>query len=116
MDAPLLPGHPGGQQQNGDGLGICLGHAAEAVLRSRAVLHHENAYTLAVGHSRVAIDHMDSGAFLAEHYGPDPGDGRRFQQGLVWDATDELDALHPQDIGDGCDSVHVLLLNYTWST
>ena len=107
MDAPLLPGHASGQQQNGYRLRKRLGHAAEAVLRPRAVLHHEHAHLLAIGHSGVAIHHVDAGAFLPEDDGAYPGDSRRFQKGLVGDAADELNSLHAQDIGYGCDSVHV---------
>jgi hypothetical protein len=76
VDAAPLPCHPGGQEQNGDGFRVGLGHAAKAVFGPWAILHHEDANPVAIGDAGIAVDHVDPGTFLPEDDRPNPGNGR----------------------------------------
>ena len=107
MDAALVAGHAGGQQEDGHRLGVGLGDAAEAVFSAGAVLHHEDANLLAVGGAGVAVHHVNAGDLLAEDHRADSGDGGSLQQRLVGHAGDELHALHPQYVGDCGNSIHL---------
>src|SRR4030095_6741112 len=106
VDATPLSCHASRQEQNGDGFGISLGHAAKAVFCPWAILHHEDANALAIGDPGIAVDHVNAGPFLTKDNSPNAGNSRSLQQRLIWDAPNKVHALHTQDIGNGSHTIH----------
>src|SRR5262249_42798153 len=72
----------------------------------RAILHHEDANAVAIGDARIAVNHVDPGAFLPEDDGPNIGNGRSLQQRLIRDAANKVHPLPTQDLGNGGHPIH----------
>jgi hypothetical protein len=91
------------------GFRIGLRHAAESVLRARALLHGKDADTVAAGDTAQRIGHVHTGAFLTHQDRPDASLGRRFDHTVARIADEIGDALTAHDLGDGSTDFHVSL-------
>ena len=96
----------GREDDHRDGFGESLGHAAERVLGSRALLHGEDANAVAAGHASQRVGHMDAGAFLAHQDGPYTGLGDRLDNAVARIADEIFDAFASQNLGDRRTDLH----------
>jgi hypothetical protein len=95
-----------GQKQHRDAVGECCGDAGKGVLGSWAVLHHEDAGGLAVGHTRKAIRHVNADPLLAADDRADSGGDGILDQGRGWEAEECRYALTLKDLNDGICAFH----------
>ena len=94
------------EHEDGHGVGVGLGDAAEGIFGAGAILGKEDADLVAVGDPGKAVSHVHTGAFLATHDGSDAGDGRRLDQRVGRHDGDPVNSLHLQYISYCGDSVH----------
>ena len=99
VDAQAVAGGAGRQQQDGDRVGISLGHTAKGVFRAGAGLHQENAGALAIVDSGKTVGHVDAGTLLAEYDGADAGYGGGLDKRAGGHAADEIHPLQLEYVG-----------------
>ena len=95
-----------GQDHDGHRVAVGLGHAAEAVLGARAVLHGEDADLLAGGDAAHGVRHVQPDALLPHDDGADVGLGGRLEDGVDGIADEKGDSLALQDLRDGGGGLH----------
>ena len=99
-----------GEHDDGDRVAVGLGHAAEAVLRARPVLHREHADLLAGADAGDGVGHVEPDALLPYDDRADVGLGGRLDDGVDGIADEERDSLALQDLRDGGGGLHVFRL------
>ena len=93
VNALARGGIAAGDAEEGDGVGVALGDAAEGVFGAGAGLHSEDANLVAVVNAAKAVRHIDARALLAAKYGADALARAGVYEGLRGEAREPLNAL-----------------------
>jgi len=104
---PALAGMGERQEQHRDTVRERGGDAGKGGFRPGAVLHHEDARRLAVGHAGKASRHIDSDAFLTADDGADAGGDGVLDQGRRWESEERRPPLPLEDLNDGIRAPHL---------
>jgi hypothetical protein len=102
------------QKQDRYAVGERRSDAGECVFRSRAILHHEDAGWLAVGHSREPVGHINADPFLPADDRADAGGDRILDQGRRWEAKECRYTLAFEDFNDGIGGSHTTFPWFSW--
>ena len=108
VDPLPVSGHPCRKQQDGDRIGIGLGHAAERVFGARPVLSQENPRLFAVGDPGKPVGHMDPGPLLAADDRTDARYRQGFDEGVSRHTCNEIHSLHLENISYRSNAIHGL--------
>ena len=95
-----------GEHDDGRRFAVRLRHAAEGVLRARAVLHREDADLLTRGDAADRVGHVQTSALLANDDGADVSPRGRLDDRVDGVADQKLDTFASQDLGNGIGSFH----------
>ena len=103
MLAPRVPR----KRQDGNRIGIGLGHATKRIFDSRLKLHGADADALPVGDAAEAVGDIHHNTLRAGENRTDALLGHRVHKGIVRKATEELHSLKFQDFRQGSAGLHI---------